>query len=155
MPRMSRRIGKITLGFGVLLASATFCLVGLVGGRQHLTVAGTPKPASGAGGPITSIDLKSSITPNPVKVGQDLKVSGSVTIVGGPMPVKFTLTVPKPGGGSYTGSMTVTVDENGFYGFELPPLPADLDPNTYSFTMKAEAGAVSDTETVTLIVQAP
>lgn len=140
------KVAKLSVGLSILLGSAAFCVVGLLGPVRPTTV------TAASGAPVTSIDIQASITPNPVTVGEMITVSGTVSIVGGPSQVKFTITVPTGDGGSYEGSFETVLDENGVYGLQPPPFEIGGDPGTYTVTIKAEAGPVSDTETVSLIV---
>ena len=146
------RVGKMSLVVAILLTSATFCAVGLLAPRQPMMVAGIPGLGGASGTPVTSIDIQPSITPNPATVGEMVTVGGTVSIVGGPSQVKFTLTLPAGDGGSYEGSFETVLDENGVYGLQPPPFKMGGTPGTYSVTIKAEAGTVSDTETITLTV---
>ena len=140
------KVAKLSVGLSILLGSAAFCVVGLLGPVRPATVTGA------SGTPVTSIDIQPSIEPNPVTVGQMITVGGRVSIVGGPSQVKFTITLPTGDGGSYEGSFETVLDENGVYGLQPPPFKMGGNPGTYSVTIKAEAGTVSDTETITLTV---
>lgn len=146
------RVGKMSLVVAILLTSATFCAVGLLAPRQPMIVAGTSGPGGASGTPVTAIDIQPSITPNPATVGEMVTVGATISIVGGPSQVTFTITWPTPEGGSYEGSFTTVLDENGVYGIQPPPLPFGGSPGTYSVTMRAEAGGVSDAETITFTV---
>jgi hypothetical protein len=150
MTPASRKIGKVTVSVGILLASAGFFLAGLLNPYQTVGVAQVPGGTTGS--PVTSIDLQSSVAPNPVTVGQMVTISGSLRIVGGPAEAKITLTVPAKGGGTYEGSFTTMLDENGLWGFTAPPFTVSTLPGSYTVTVKAEAGGFSDTESVTLTV---
>lgn len=145
----SRKVGKISICAGILIAAAAFFLAGIFN-PPRMIVSGAP--GTGSGNPVTSINISPSIEPNPATVGQMLTVGGSVSIVGGPAPVRFTFTVPTSSGGSYEGSLTTTFDENGLYGLQAPPFPAPGRPGTYSVTVRAEADGVSDTKTITLTI---
>ena len=145
------KVAKLSVGLSILLGSAAFCVVGLLGPVRPATVTG----ASGGGAsgtPVTSIDIQPSIEPNPVTVGQMITVGGRVSIEGGPSQVTFTITLPTGDGGSYEGSFETVLDENGVYGLQPPPFKMGGNPGTYSVTIKAEAGTVSDTETISLTV---
>jgi len=146
------RVGKMSLVVAILLTSATFCAVGLLAPRQPMMMAGTSGPGGASGTPVTSIDIQPSITPNPATVGQMITVGGTVSIVGGPSQVKFTITMPTGDGGSFEGSFETVLDENGVYGLQPPPFKMGGNPGTYSVTIKAEAGTVSDTKTISLTV---
>lgn len=150
MTRAWKKFGKISVGLMILVGSAAFCIVGLLGPVRPGSVTGAPGDALGS--PVTSIDVQPSITPNPATVGEMITVGGRVSIVGGPSQVKFTITIPAAGGGSYEGSFETVLDENGVYGLQAPPFKMEGDPWTYSVTIKAEAGTVSDTETITVTV---
>lgn len=146
----SRRIGKISICAGILVASAGFFLAGVFNPPQMI-VAGAPGGGA-SGSPVTAINIEPQITPNPVTAGQMVTVSGTVSIVGGPAQVTFTITFPMPGGGSVEGSFEVPLDENGLWGFTAPPMPASQKPGTYSATITAEAEGVSETETITFTI---
>ena len=150
MTRAWQKFGKMSVGLTILVGSAAFCIVGLLGPVRPTTVTGASGGASGS--PVTSIDIQPSITPNPVKVGEMITVGGRVSIVGGPSQVKVTITLPTGTGGSYEGSFETALDENGVYGLQAPPFKMGGSPGTYSVTIKAEAGTVSDTETISLTV---
>ena len=152
MSRKMRKLGRVSVQLGLLLASATFCIVGLVAGSRSPGLAGgIPMTA----GPITDLDVSYEITPNPAHVGDMVTGSGMLTVVGGPGPVKITITVPTVDGGDIQGSFTTTVDENGTFGIQLPPVEAGGYPGTYTGTVKVESGSVSDTEVFTYTVLPP
>jgi len=145
------KVAKLSVGLSILLGSAAFCIVGLLGPVRPTSV-GASGGGGASGSPVTSIDIQPSITPNPVTVGEMITVGGTVSIVGGPSQVTFTITWPDPRGGSYEGSFTTVLDENGIYGIQTPPFQASRSPGTQSVTIHAEAGGVSDTETITFTV---
>lgn len=145
----SRRIGKISICAGILVASAAFFLAGVFNPPQMI-VAGAPGAASGS--PVSAINIEPQITPNPAAVGETVTVGGTISIVGGPAQVKFTMTFPIEGGGSYEASFEEPLDENGLWGFTAPPFECDMEPGSYSFTLKAEAEGVSETETITFTI---
>lgn len=62
------------------------------------------------------------------------------------------MTFPIEGGGSYEASFEEPLDENGLWGFTAPPFECDMEPGSYSFTLKAEAEGVSETETITFTI---
>ncbi|KPJ55912.1 MAG: hypothetical protein AMS16_03410 [Planctomycetes bacterium DG_58] len=146
----SRRIGKISICAGILVASAAFFLAGVFN-PPRMIVAGQPVNGA-AGSPVTAINIEPHITPNPVTAGQMVTVGGTVSIVGGPAQVKFTITYPMPDGGSLEGSFEVPLDENGLWGFTAPPMPAGLRAGTYTATITAEAEGASETETITFTI---
>ena len=146
------KVGKMSLVVAILLTSVAFCVVGLLAPHQPMMVAGTSGPGGTTGTPVTAIDIQPSITPNPATVGELVTVGGTLSIVGGPSQVTFTITWPDPRGGSYEGSFTTVLDENGIYGIQTPPFQASRSPGTQSVTIHAEAGGVSDTETITFTV---
>jgi len=150
MTRAWQKFGKMSVALTILVGSAAFCIVGLLGPVRPMTVTGASGGVSGS--PVTSIDIQPSITPNPVTVGQMISVGGTVSIVGGPSQVTVTLTLPTGDGGSYEGSFETVLDENGVYGLQAPPFKMGRSSGTYSVTIKAEAGTVSDTETISLTV---
>ena len=152
MTRAWQKFGKISVGLTILVGSAAFCIVGLLGPVRPTTVTGASGGGGASGTPVTSIDIQPSITPNPVTVGQMISVGWTVSIVGGPSQVTVTLTLPTGDGGSYAGSFETVLDENGVYGLQAPPFKVKGNPGTYSVTIKAEAGTVSDTETISLTV---
>ncbi len=145
----SSRIGKISICAGILVASAAFFLAGVFNPPQMI-VAGAPGAASGS--PVSAINIEPKITPNPVTVGEVVTAGGTISIVGGPAQVTFTITSPVAGGGSCEGSFEMPLDENGLWGFTAPPFRCDMPPGTYSFTLKAEAEGVSETKTITFTI---
>lgn len=150
MTPTSRRIGKISICAGILVASAAFFLAGVFN-PPRLIVAGTPGATRGS--PVSAINIDPSITPNPAKVGDMVTIGGSLSIVGGPAQVKFTITYPTPEGGSYEGSFEMPLDENGLWGISLPPIPVGNSPGTFSATVKAESGEVSTTKTIAFTIE--
>ena len=106
-------------------------------------------------GAIRTISLDATVNPNRVVQGDDIRVSASLTINGGPGPVTFTGQIPKNGGGTHDYSFTVMLDANARYGFETPAFPMNLDPGQYTLTFSAKSGHISDTQQVTLVVDAP
>jgi len=150
MTALSRKVGKISICAGILIAAAAFFLAGIFN-PPRMVVSGAP--AGGGGGSVSSISIDPTIDPNPVTVGQMLSVGGSVSVVGGPAPVTFTVTVPSGDGGTYEASFTTTFDENGLYGFQAPPFKAPDDPGTQSVTIQAEAGGVTESKTITLTIE--
>jgi hypothetical protein len=92
-----------------------------------------------------------SATPNPATVGQKVTVSASVAIVGGPSQATFTITVSVPGSESYTATFQTVLDENGLWGFALPPIEAE-DEGEVTITVAVEAGGAKDTETLTFTI---
>ena len=66
----------------------------------------------------------------------------------------FTFSVPS-GGTTYEASFETTLDENGRFAFTTPPFKVSGAPGTYSATIKAEAGELSDTEVISFTVNAP
>jgi hypothetical protein len=146
------KAARLSVGLTILLGSAAFCIVGLLGPVRPATVTGASGGGGASGSPVTSIDVQPAITPNPVKVGEMITVGGTVSIVGGPSQVKFTITMPTGDGGSYECSFETVLDENGVYGLLAPPFKMGGTPGTYAATIKAEAGTVSDTATISLTV---
>ena len=154
MSWLRRRTPMEWLTVAVVLLSATCCLLAVKGGvgrGDSVAVAAiSDDPA-----PITNVRLYATVRPTRVQAGQEVKIAAQVAITGGPGPVTFAAKIPGQDGRTYEGSVTTMVDRNGVYGFQLPPVKADMDPGTYVFSFKAFSGLVASTRTVVLTVEPP
>lgn len=111
--------------------------------------------AAGTASTITALNLQVSITPGSIYQGEDAQVAASLSITGGPGPVTLAFTAPKSDGGTYNGSVTVMLDRNATYAFDLPMTNVNWDPDTYTYTVRATAGRLSVTRSATLVVLPP
>ena len=135
----------------ILLLAGACLLLAFAGSWQSATDNVALGGVNGETKVITAIHLKAAVTPSRVVEGQEVKVSGSITIRGGPGPIDFAARIPKGDGGFTEGRITTMIDHDAVYGFEYP-VRVGLKPGTRTFVFKASAGGVSDTKSVTLTV---
>jgi hypothetical protein len=122
-----------------------------------MSAAFVPPTPLGYNPPISAIDLRMDATPKTLIHGvpEDLQVSVSISIRGGPGPVTVSWSIPDEGigGGTIDGSLTVMLDRNATYAFNLPLQQFEFDTlGSRTFTVSAQAGSVNVSRSVTINV---